>query len=119
VVGGDGVANLLEDRGLTGARGRDDQTAGPFADGRHEIDDAGLEAIGRGLQLKLVDRIDGGEILKAHGVQIVLVGLAIDFDHLAHLRIGIERRHEVHLGGAGIGKTYINVACKQGVNHCF
>lgn len=73
-------------------RGRNDQTAGPFTDGRHEIDDAGLEAIGRGLQLKLVDRIDGGEILKAHGVQIVLIGLAIDFDHLAHLRAAASMR---------------------------
>jgi hypothetical protein len=44
VIGGDGVADLLEDRGLAGARRRDDETAGALADGRDEVDDARLEA---------------------------------------------------------------------------
>jgi hypothetical protein len=39
VVGGDGIGDLLEDRGFAGARRCDDEAAGALADGGDQVDD--------------------------------------------------------------------------------
>ena len=60
VVGCAGIGDLLEDGGFAGARRRDDQSAGAFADGGHHVDDARFDQVGRGLELKFLDGVDRG-----------------------------------------------------------
>ena len=60
MVGSDGIGDLLEDGGFAGARRRDDQSAGAFADGGHHVDDARFDQVGRGLELKFLDGVDRG-----------------------------------------------------------
>src|SRR5699024_1987357 len=58
VVLGDRVRDLLHDRGLTGLRGRDDETALALADGRDEVDQTRRVQLRGGLQPQALLRVE-------------------------------------------------------------
>ena len=86
MVGGDGVGDLLENGGLARARRGDDQTAGAFADGRDQVNDPRFDQVGGGFELELFDRVNGGQVLEAHGLGVVLKGHFVDLVHRLELR---------------------------------
>lgn len=81
MVRGDGVANLLENSGFARARRSDDQTAGTFANGRHQINHPGLNQVRGRFQLEFLDGVNAGQVLKADCLGIFLKGHFIDPVH--------------------------------------
>src|SRR5581483_2661878 len=77
---------LLENGGLARARRRDDQTARALPEGSHEIDDARLEEVRYGLEVELLDRVNGGEVLEAHRLGVFGEGHFVDLVHRLELR---------------------------------
>jgi hypothetical protein len=63
-----GVGDVLEQGGLAGAGRGYDESALPFADGRHEVDDACGEALGHCFQRDALIRTDRGQLLKERDV---------------------------------------------------
>ena len=59
---GDRVGDVLQDRGLTGLRRRHDQRALPLADRHDQVDDAGGQLLGGGLQAQPLVRVQRGEL---------------------------------------------------------
>ncbi len=81
MVGGDGVGDVLEDDGLTGARLRHDEAALALADGRDDVDDAArMVLLGRvvGLHLEPLIGIERREIVEMDLVALLLGVLEID-----------------------------------------
>src|SRR3989454_10775231 len=71
MVRGDGVSDLFQDRGLAGARRRDNEAARAFTQGRDNVDDAGLDQVRRSFKTELLNRVDGGEVFESDGFHIV------------------------------------------------
>ena len=92
MVGRDGVGNLLKDRGLARTRRSDDDAARAFADGRDEINDPRFENIRTGFETELLNGINAGEILKAHGLRVILEHHVVDLFHRLELRTGAAMR---------------------------
>ena len=69
-----GVGDLLENGGFARARRGDNETAGSFADRRDHINDARLDEVRGGLEPEFFDGIDGGQVLKANGLGVILEG---------------------------------------------
>jgi hypothetical protein len=85
MVGGDGIADLLEDRGLASAGRGHDESARSFPDRSDEIDDPLLEKVGRGLQTEFLDGIDRCQVLKSDRMDEFLVGASVDLEDLPEL----------------------------------
>ena len=86
MVGSHGVGDLLENGCFARAGWGNDQTAGSFADGRNQINDAGFEKIRRGFEVDLFDGINGGEILETDVLGISIERLVVDLLNRAQLR---------------------------------
>ena len=112
MVGGDGVANLLENGGLAGAGRRHDQTARAFADGCDEVNHPGFEQVRRGFELKFFDGVNAGQVLKAHGLGVFLERHGVDLVHGLELRTGAAVRR---LGGAFNKAAFAQEAAADGV----
>jgi len=72
-------ANLLENGGLAGAGRRDDDAARAFANGRDEINHARLDEVRRGLQLEFFNRVNRGQVFKAHGLGVFWNSMELTF----------------------------------------
>jgi len=78
VVLHDGIGDVLKEGGLAGAGRRHDESALALADWRHEIDDAGGEALGDGLELDALVGTDGGQFLEVGDVHVLGRILSLD-----------------------------------------
>src|SRR5699024_1439149 len=78
VVLGDRIRDLLHDRGLTGLRGRDDETALALADGRDEVDQTRRVQLRGGLQPQALLRVERGELRELDAAASIVDGQSVD-----------------------------------------
>src|SRR5699024_9705344 len=78
VVLGDRVRDLLHDGGLTGLRGRDDETALALADGRDEVDQTRRVQLRGGLQPQALLRVERGELREFDAAASIVDGQSVD-----------------------------------------
>src|SRR5699024_2641777 len=78
VVLGDRIRDLLHDRGLTGLRGRDDETALALADGRDEVDKTRRVQLRGGLQPQALLRVERGELRELDAAASIVDGQSVD-----------------------------------------
>src|SRR5699024_7754333 len=78
IVLGDRIRDLLHDRGLTGLRGRDDETALALADGRDEVDQTRRVQLRGGLQPQALLRVERGELRELHAAASIVDGQSVD-----------------------------------------
>ena len=84
VVGGDGLGNLLEHRGLTGLGGRNDKATLTLADGGNQVDDATEDGVLAMLHAQRLARENRREIAEAGAYTQLLGILAIDLGDFAN-----------------------------------
>ena len=85
VVDGDGLGDVLEERGFASARRGDNQAALAATDRSEHVDDAGGEAIFVSLELDALVGVDGFEFFKEREVAHGFRDAAIDLGDLGHL----------------------------------
>ena len=85
VVDGDGLGDVLEERGFACARRGDNQAALAATDRSEHVDDAGGETIFVGLELDALVGVDGFEFFKEREVAHGFRNAAIDLGDLGHL----------------------------------
>ncbi len=85
VVDGDGLGDVLEERGFACARRGDNQAALAATDRSEHVDDASGEAIFVGLELDALVGVDGFEFFKEREVAHGFRDTAIDLGDLGHL----------------------------------
>jgi hypothetical protein len=88
VIGGHPGGHLLEQHGLAGARGSDDQSPLPQADGGHQIDDAHRRRPASDFELHALLRVDGGQVFEGFDVEVFLHTCIVDRQYV----FGFERR---------------------------
>jgi hypothetical protein len=87
VVGGDGLGYLLEDRGLTGLRRRDDEPALALADGGHEVYDPRGYVVRLPLEPQALQRVEGGKVVEVRAPAALLGLPAVDGLDTHHRRV--------------------------------
>ena len=73
-----GIRDVLQQGSLAGAGRRDNESALPLANGGHEIDNAGGEALGDRFELDPLIRADGGQLLEERNVHVLRGILSLD-----------------------------------------
>ena len=87
------LPDLLEDGGFARARRGDDDAARAFADGRDEVNHARLDQVRRRFQIKFFNRVNRGQVLKAHRLGgIPGNGMSLTLVHRFELRAGAAMR---------------------------
>ena len=85
MIGHDGLWDVLEEGGLSGAWWGDDEAALPTPDWGDHVDDACGEALLGGLKLDALVGIDGLEFFEERQVSHCLWGATVDFTNLCDL----------------------------------
>ena len=75
---GDRVGDLLQHERLAGLGRRDDEAALALADRGDEVDDAGRELLGLGLEAQALLRVERGQLAELDAVRGLLDGQAVD-----------------------------------------
>ena len=91
VVGGDGLADALEHRGLAGLGGTHDQATLALADGSHEVDGTTGDGVLPVLHDQALVGVDGREVAEARTVAHLLEGTAVDRVDAMQRRILVAR----------------------------
>jgi hypothetical protein len=93
MIGDHRVGDMVQQRGLAGARRRDNQAARAFADRRDEIDDPRGVAVGDGFEHVTLVRIDAGQVVELLETDPFLRRMAVDLKNLRQLRAALLGRH--------------------------
>src|SRR5262245_59116209 len=78
MVRGDGIGDLLQHSGFSGAWRSDDQSASALAQRSHHINHTGLNQVRSSFKAEFLDRIDSREILKANRFGVFLEAHPVD-----------------------------------------
>src|SRR6478735_2403667 len=109
VVGGDGVGDGLQDERLAGLGRGDDQAALALSDRGHEVDDAGTDLLGVGLEAQALRRVERNQLGELDAVLEFFGRLAVD---------GRDAHQGVELLAAGLLAAVLAFAgCTDGTHH--
>ena len=102
VVGGEAAGDELQQEGLARLGRRDDEGPLPPADGRHQVDEALGQVLGRGLQPQVLAGVDRDEAVEV-GARARLLRLhAVDRLHADQAEVALAILRRPHLAGDGV-----------------
>ena len=84
IVGGNGLANVLEQHGFAGARRCHDQGPLAFADGGEQVDEPCAQRLRTGFQPQKLRRMNGRQQLELWGEAILARGQPLDLEQLVN-----------------------------------
>ena len=87
MVCGDGVGDLLQEDGLSGAGGRDDECSLAFADGREQIDESHTERFGSCFQIYFFVGVNGYDVFELDEIEVVIGGAVVEGDEFCDFGI--------------------------------
>ena len=86
------VGDMVQQRGLTGARRRNNEAARAFANGRDEVDNPRGVAVGDGFEHITLVRIETGQVVELLEACPFIRRGAVDLEDLRQLRAALLRR---------------------------
>jgi len=110
VIGRNGLRDVLQQHRLTRAGRRDDEAALAFADGRHEVHDAGGDVVGGGLELEALLRIERRQVLEEELVTRLVGRLEVDRFHFDEREVPLAILGRPHLARHRIAGLQIKLA---------